>query len=213
MRLLLLFLLGAASCFSQPFSAGLKAGVPLTDFISTVETGQVNFTTATNRYIIGVGAELHLPAGFGIELDALYRHLNYASVGTSTGLSVVTVSTNATTNAWEFPLMAKYRFPGKIARPFVGAGVAWDSLQGLSQTIRTTIAGTTTTTTTSNPTQLKNNVTTGFVMGVGLDVHALVIHVSPEIRYTRWGAKHFLDPNGGMSSNQNQAEFLVGITF
>jgi len=51
------------------------------------------------------------------------------------------------------------------------------------------------------------------VMGVGLDIHALVIHLSPEIRYTRWGTEHFKLPNGSFLSNQNQAEFLVGITF
>ena len=56
------------------------------------------------------------------------------------------------------------------------------------------------------------NTTTGFVVGGGLDIHLLILHISPELRYTRWGAKHFLDPNGGFSSNQNQAEFLLGIT-
>ena len=67
--------------------------------------------------------------------------------------------------------------------------------------------------TSRTPTELNQSTTTGFVLGVGLDVHALIVHISPEIRYTRWGAKHFLDPNGSFGSNQNQAEFLVGITF
>jgi opacity protein-like surface antigen len=74
-------------------------------------------------------------------------------------------------------------------------------------------AGITSTTTTSNPPELHKKTTTGFVVGAGLDVHVLVIHISPEVRYTRWGAQHFLSPNGGLQSNQNQAEFLVGITF
>ena len=50
-------------------------------------------------------------------------------------------------------------------------------------------------------------------MGAGIDVHALIIHIAPEIRYTRWGAQHFLSSNGLLSSTQNQAEFLVGFTF
>ena len=50
-------------------------------------------------------------------------------------------------------------------------------------------------------------------MGAGLSVKVLVIHVSPEIRFTRWGAQHFIDPNGMLHSNANQGEFLVGITF
>jgi hypothetical protein len=48
---------------------------------------------------------------------------------------------------------------------------------------------------------------------VGVDFKALVIHITPEIRYTRWGAKQFIDPNGLLNSNQNQAEFLVGFKF
>ena len=48
----------------------------------------------------------------------------------------------------------------------------------------------------------------GGVLGV-----FVLLHIVPEIRYTRWGAQHFLDPNSFLSSNQNQAEFLVGITF
>ena len=65
----------------------------------------------------------------------------------------------------------------------------------------------------SRPNELNNRTTTGFVISGGIDIKALIIHIAPEIRYTRWGARHFLDPNGGLSSNQNQAEFLVGITF
>ena len=71
----------------------------------------------------------------------------------------------------------------------------------------------TTTTATSNPPELNNNTTTGVVVGVGLDVHALFLHISPEVRYTRWASQHFLSGNGLLESNQNQAEFLLGITF
>jgi hypothetical protein len=80
----------------------------------------------------------------------------------------------------------------------------------LTQDIQTAAGGSSST---GNPSQLNEKTTTGFVVGGGLDVRALLIHISPEIRYTRWGAQHFLDPNGGFHSNQNQAEFLVGITF
>jgi len=102
-----------------------------------------------------------------------------------------------------------------VARPYIEGGVAWDTLQGLTQDITRTVipTKTTTTTSTSSPAELHKSTTTGFVLGAGVNVKLLVIHISPEIRYTRWGAKHFLDPNGGFGSNQNQAEFLVGISF
>ena len=211
MRPVLLLLLGAAAAFSQPFSFGVKAGVPLTDFLTTVQSPNFGFNSNTKRYIVGPTVELRLPFGLGIELDALYRRLDYTSSG---NLVDVFISGNTTGNAWEFPLLVKYRFPSKIVRPYVDAGVAWDTLSGLTQTVTQTLFPTrTTTTTTSNPAELNKNTVRGFVTGVGLDVKVLFIHLSPEIRYTRWGAQHFLSSNGGLQSNQNQAEFLLGITF
>ena len=211
MRPLLLLLFGATAAFSQPFSFGVNAGVPLTDFLSTVQSPNFGFNSNTKRYIVGPTVELRLPFGLGIELDALYRRLDYTSSG---NLIDVFISGNTTGNAWEFPLLAKYRFPSKVVRPYVDAGVAWDTLSGLKQTVTQTVFPTrTTTTTTSNPAELNKNTVTGFVTGAGLDVKVLLIHLSPEIRYTRWGAQHFLSSNGGLQSNQNQAEFLLGITF
>jgi opacity protein-like surface antigen len=212
MRIPFLLLIGAIPAISQPISFGAKAGVPLTDFLSTVESPNFGFNSTTNRYIIGPTVELHLPFGFGVEFDALYRHLNYAG---TTNLVDAINQINTSSGVWEFPLLAKYRFRGKLVRPFVSAGVAWDTLSGLSQTITTTVfpSNTHSTTTTSQPAELNHSTTTGFVTGAGLDVHVLLVHISPEVRYTRWGAQHFLSPNGGLSSNQNQAEFLLGITF
>jgi opacity protein-like surface antigen len=211
MRSLFLLLLGAVSAFSQPFSFGVKAGVPVTDFLSTVQSPFFGFNSTTNRYIVGPTVELRLPFGLGVELDALFRHLNYS--GTVRGVDTFT-SSSTTGNAWEFPLLAKYRFPSKVVRPYVDAGIAWDTLSGLTQTISTTVfPNHIFNTTSSHPQELHKNTTTGFVTGAGLDVQVLFLHLSPEIRYTRWGAQHFLSSNGGLSSNQNQAEFLLGITF
>jgi hypothetical protein len=64
--------------------------------------------------------------------DARYRHLNYTNFFNSAD---ILVNTATTSGAWEFPLLAKYRFPGKVVRPYVAAGVAWDTLSGLGQTI------------------------------------------------------------------------------
>src|ERR1035441_5518318 len=75
----LLFLLGSISAFAQPFAVGIKAGVPLTDFLTTTENG--GYTASTQRYIVGGVAELRLPLGFGVEFDALYRRLHYDGSG------------------------------------------------------------------------------------------------------------------------------------
>jgi hypothetical protein len=65
---------------------------------------------------------------------------------------------------------------------------------------------------TSTPAELNDRTIAGFVTGAGVDIHLLFLDLSPEIRYTRWGAQQFVSPYGGLSSNQNQLEFLLGIT-
>jgi opacity protein-like surface antigen len=217
MRPLLLLLLIATPACSQLFSFGVKGGVPLTDFVNaasgTNPAGFVDFATHTNRYIIGATGELHLPFGLSVEADVLYRHINYQE--SAMGVDTFTGSSTSG-NAWEFPLLGKYRFlRTKLVRPYVDAGVAFDTLQGLSQTVKNTLFSSNTTTTTSSgtPSQLENSTTRGYVFGGGLDIKFLVIHIQPEIRYTRWGAHHFLDPSGLLHSNENQGEFLLGVTF
>jgi len=210
MRPLFLLLFGAVSAWAQLFSYGVKAGVPLTEFLDAAKSQQFAFNTTTDRFIVGPTAELHLPFGLGVEFDILYRRFDYNGSGT---LMSIVSNSRTTANAWEFPLLAKYRFPTKMVHPYVDAGVAWDKLSGLTQTITSTFVALTTTTTTSTPAELNTTATRGFVMGAGLSVKVLVIHVSPEIRFTRWGAQHFIDPNGLLHSNVNQGEFLVGITF
>src|SRR5450759_2892280 len=177
---------------------------PLTDFLNVARTQNINASTTTNRYIVGPTLELRLPFGLGVEADVLYRHFHYSS---SSGISSITTNlTNmdTTSGAWEFPLLAKYRFKGKIVHPFVDAGVAWDKLSGLTQTVQSVVASVTKSSTTSSPVELSNGTTRGFVLGAGVDVKALVIHISPEVRFTRWGAKHFIDPAGLLNSKQNQ---------
>ena len=210
MRPVFLLLLGAVSAWAQLFSYGVRAGMPLNNFLDAAKSQQFAFNSTTNRYIVGPTAELHLPFGLGVEVDVLYRRFNYNGSGTLAG---VVTSNSATANAWEFPLLAKYRFSTKMVHPYVDAGGAWDTLSGLTQTITSTFVALTTTTTTSTPAELNTTATRGFVMGAGLSVKVLVIHVSPEIRFTRWGAQHFIDPGGLLHSNVNQGEFLVGITF
>jgi opacity protein-like surface antigen len=201
MKPFLLLLLAAGAAVCQPFSFGAKLGVPLTDFFNTVQSSNFTFNATTDRYIVGPTAELHLPLGFAIEVDALYRHMSYTGsglIGSITGSSV-------NSGDWEFPVVVKYRFPMKIVRPYVDGGVAWDKLFGLTQSVKQSIAN-------QSLTVVNQNTTAGIVLGAGIDVH-VKIHIMPELRYTRWGSAQFSDPTGLLKSTQNQAEFLLGITF
>ena len=189
--------------------------MPLTDFVNaasgTNAAGFIDFATHTNRYIVGVTGEVRLPFGLGVEVDVLYRHFNYESE--SQAADVLT-NGRTTGSAFEFPILGKYRIGKmKAVHPFVDAGVSWDTLAGLTQTVNTLIGGNTTTSSNSTPLQLQNSTTRGYVFGGGLDFKLLVLHIQPEIRYTRWGAQHFFDPSGLLHSSENQGEFLLGITF
>lgn len=193
MRTLMLLLFGSAAIFAQPFSAGVKVGIPLTDFLTATQNGILQYNAPTGRYIIGGEAEVRLPLGFGVEFDALYRNLQFSSDGVALG------TPNASGGNWEFPLLLKYRFHLPVVKPFLDAGVAWDTITGLKQA-----------------SELQRSTTMGYVVGGGVDIHALFLHISPEIRFTRWNSTQISAVQSTIDllhSNLNQAEFLVGITF
>jgi hypothetical protein len=213
MKLPCLLILAAAAASAQPFAIGVKGGMPMTDFVDVVRAQNINASTTTNRYILGVTGEARLPFGLGVEVDVLYRHFRYNSSSGVSNLTSNITNIDTTAGAWEFPILAKYRFKGKFVRPFVDGGVAWDKLSGLTQTVKNVVATVSHSTTTSSPPELANSTTRGYVLGAGLDLKLLLIHITPEVRLTRWGAKHFIDTTGIVNSKQNQAEFLLGITF
>ncbi len=156
---------------------------------------------------------MRLPLGLSIEFDALYRHFSYTNVLGSVGNAVTSVGSSGN---WEFPLVAKYKFPSKIVRPYVEAGVAWDALTGLKNTVTEEVCGPTT----ANPVcnvvaaspAANSKGTMGVVIGGGIDIHVIVLHVAPEIRFTRW-AQDYFNLSGVLNSSKNQAEVLVGFTF
>lgn len=198
MRLLVLCLIATSAAFAQ-VSFGLRGGVPFTDFYHVVSDPSATFESGSTRFILGPTIEVHLPAGFGIEADALYRHFSYRASG-----NVVDTLVNSKANsAWEFPLLVKYRVPSPVVRPFLDAGFAFDRWRGVKQI--------------TNAVGLTNanvsGVNTGVVLGAGLELKVPLIKISPEIRFTRWGAKNISDLGGILHLNQNQAEFLIGLTF
>ncbi|HTQ54558.1 MAG TPA: outer membrane beta-barrel protein [Bryobacteraceae bacterium] len=188
MRRLFWLLLSALPALAQPFSAGIKAGIPLTDMLNA--NSVFGYNAPPQRYIIGGEAEVRLPFSLGVEFDALYRHVEYSYVAESPAL-------NASGGNWEFPLVLKYRFHFPVARPYVEAGVAWDTITGLKEAVN-------------------HNTTTGVVIGAGVDIHAIVLHISPEVRFTRWNTQQVSTVQSTIDvlhTNLNQAEFLVGFTF
>ena len=116
MRSLCLLVLGAAAALAQPIGFGIKGGVPFTDFTNAVQSGSFNYTSSTQRYIVGPMLELRLPFGLSIEADALDRRFHYNGTGNAVD---VFFNQTTTSNAWEFPIVAKYKFHTPIARPYI----------------------------------------------------------------------------------------------
>src|SRR5690242_10964808 len=116
MRLLLALLFGGLCAYSQPVGFGVKGGIPLTNLVSAVHSGTFDYDSSTNRYIVGQTVEIRLPAGFGLEFDALYRRLHYNASGF---VNNAFTSSGVTGNNWEFPLLFKYRLPTEVVKPYV----------------------------------------------------------------------------------------------
>lgn len=196
-----------ATVASAQVSVGIKGGVPLTEAFDTVSDASRGYFSKTRRYIVGPSFELGLPAGFAIELDMLYTRLQFNSIQSLPG-PVSTADTSA--GSFEFPLLLKKKFGEGNVRPFLDTGASYRRLWDISQ-VRSFISSRSET---SNPAELdsKNNV--GFVVGAGVEIRALLIKITPEVRFTRWGVDNFRDGIGGLlKTNKNQGQFLVGISF
>jgi hypothetical protein len=204
MKHLLLFFLAAVSAQAQLISAGIKAGVPVTDTFDFITNDpRTRFFSSTKRYIIGTTLELRLPAGISIEFDSLFRKFSYDRTDL---LDVVIGTYSATGNQWEFPLLLKYRFAGSLARPYIAAGPSLNHISGL-RLVGTVILDR------DEPEELRKKLVAGITVGVGVELKALFLKISPELRYTRWASEHFIGPRELFGTNQNQGEFLIGFTF
>ena len=171
----ILILFFAAMANAQHLSFGLKAGAPLTDVVQ----GSGNVAASTTRLTIGPMFDLRLPLGLGVEFDLLYKRL---SANSGTG--------SQSAGSWDFPILAKYRLPGIIVRPYVEAGFNYNKLSSIATF------------------KLKDRK--GLVMGAGLDIGLPKVHIAPELRYTRFSQNFTLQ---SLVPNLNQAEVLIGISF
>ncbi len=174
---------------SQLISLGIKGGVPLADPLETGQGSTSGITHDVRRYIVGPTGELHLPFGFGVELDALYRGLNFTSFFANSS------SVNTNGSDWQFPLLAKYEFRrGVIIHPFVDAGVTFRHVSFSNVSI-------------GDPN------TAGISVGGGLTAKFLFLRLSPEFRYARFPTEVFGTNFSFIRSTSNQVDFLVGFTF
>jgi hypothetical protein len=187
-KTILLLFVSALAVSAQPFSFGLKAGVPLADAFTLPSR------TGTGQFIIGPQAELRLPFGIGVEADLLYTRLNFSTD------QLTNVLSGSNSNSFEFPILVKYRFSsiGPL-RPFVGAGPSFRRIQSVLR---------------FDPKSVNDAGGQGVVIGGGVELKLLFLRISPELRYTHWGAQNFQDGlKTAFQAKQSEGQFLVGFSF
>ncbi|MEO8026561.1 MAG: hypothetical protein ABI823_08805, partial [Bryobacteraceae bacterium] len=107
------------------------------------------------------------------------------------------LQTNIDASAWEFPILLKYKMKGiPLIRPYLGAGLSFKRITGASDIV-----------------ELTHKTSTGVVLEGGIEIKALLLRISPEIRYTGYTVASFESPNGLLKANKNQLAFLVGFSF
>jgi len=196
MKILGVWLFLLSSAFGEIFSAGVRGGVPFTGALSDVTTHGVDVITRSfsdsNQYIVGPMIELHLPLGFSVEADGLYRPLNVVIQNQIVPQPTI-FRTEMNVSSWEFPILGKFRLPTPLIKPYVDAGPSFRTLG-------------------SNLSFLSNK---GITVGLGVELKISRLRIAPEIRYTRWGSdsKPSVSSLVSIASNTNQGEFLVGISF
>ncbi len=198
-RLCSILLMAASTVLGQGISFGVKGGVPLTDALHVLDRSR--YLSDKAPYVIGPVVELRLFAGLSAEANLLYRRVEY----TSTTQATPQVVGRTTGRVFEVPVLAKYRVPGELFRPFVSAGLSYRRLAHFEQ--RLTTGGI------SEPPELTNRSTSGATVGGGLEASLPLVRVSAELRYTRWGSSSFRSALSGLASQLNQADFLLGILF
>ncbi len=200
-KLLIAALIPASMALAGPLSFGVKAGVPFTDAFKTARSGNLSYVTENKHWTVGPELDINLLFGLSIEVDALYRRLNYESTQTL-GDQIAHAATTA--NAWDFPLLLKWKLAPGAFRPYVSVGPTFRGLTNLKR------AGNFFSEDSSSSVELKDRFNTGFTLGSGVQ---LLGHISPEIRYTRWGWNNFRDTSGLLKTNPDEVTFLVGFTF
>jgi hypothetical protein len=208
--------LSAAPARAQSISWGARAGYSATEAVQgSVERDE------TRRYLIGPTIEVGIPHSFGFEVSALYRRAGYSTV--IQDIIGNTTLQRVRANSWEFPFTLIYYISDRPRmKPYVSGGYVLRHLSDTEEIVRQYgrdyITGQPFDRTFQSDTAflLRSNPTHGLTFGGGVRLHAGLVAVSPEIRYTRWAGRAFeWDGSGGfhIGSTQNQIDLLVSLKF
>jgi hypothetical protein len=213
-RVAVLLVCTAAPALAQRFSIGVKAGIPLTDYLQTSGL----YSSKTNRYTLGLAVDIRLRKGLSVEAGALYRRLHYTFAFPGVGPGGGEALYKTTANRWEFPIALKYRLPRGA---FLSGGASVTHISGADLRQHSCSTGSFRGATppwscfyrsTEDP-FLERRTRPGYVAGAGIELRATGrLRMVPEFRYTRWVRYTFryLDQ---LTSHLHQPEVLLGLWF
>jgi opacity protein-like surface antigen len=185
------------------FEVGVKAGVPINNpFVidaGTISSAIYSYRKPNNTF--GPTFEFGLPYHLSVEADLLYRRLDYNA---NTNPEFAPPST-VRTNVWEFPILLKAHMLSGPIQPFGDIGMNNRRVDPTANYTSIGVEG--------PPQELYYYWSNGFTVGAGVDLGVSHLHVLPEIRYTRWNNNPFISFDGGFFSNQNELDFLFGVSF
>jgi hypothetical protein len=224
-RSLSLMILWTLTAFGQTFRAGLQAGIPFTEYFHTGPYslglhGGGEYSAATRRYTLGVFAEWRLTDAVAMQSGALYHRMGYVAILNffdSANGSFRNTAIDVKGNSWDFPLLAKYRFRGRVRPYAAGGGVLRyvGPVRGKGEeTVGSLVTNTSSTTPldTSQPSDLRKRFYPGICAAGGVELGKARIRIRPELRYTRWTA-NLSGAAGALRFAPNQLELLVALTF
>lgn len=162
------------SVLGRKLSIGVMGGLGLTGDFPEKE----GFSSARSN-MVGLALESAVTERLSVEFDALYRP------------RILSERARATVLNWEFPLLAKYKFPTRRTTPFLELGPSFRTSGNTNGT---------------NPSRF------GITAGAGIETTVHKLRVSPALRHTYWGADRpgEMSPASGI---RNQVGFVVGFLF
>lgn len=132
--------------------------------------------------------EFEFPPYLSLEIDALYRPLNFADAIAQPGEAFQN-GVSMTVVTWEFPILVKYTIPVRTLKAFIEVGPSFRSSGNLNGTAPSNYGGT---------------------AGIGIQRNVWKLNVAPVLRFTHWARDgEFFQPR----TKRNQLELLVGFSF
>ena len=189
---------------AQGVSWGLSIGTPLNDLATADSTRGAN----TTRFTLGPSLRIALPFSFGLDLDVLYKQFEFG---------LASNPSRFTAHRFELVPMLRYDFTHLPIHPYVHAGLSFNRVLALggSNICADASAGSKRYYCVEGITvaELRHSHTYGLVLGGGLDFNLIALHLTPELRITRWVDRSFGTQDSSLQSNLTQAEFLLAILF